>query len=49
MMDEVDLNHLQKVDYVILKTHIETQLMRDAKNFIENQIKELNIKSMKTL
>lgn len=49
MAGEADLGHLREAGYVILKTRIESQLVRDARDSIEDQVKGLNTKSTETL
>jgi len=46
MTAETDLDHLQKIGYVILKRHIELQLMKETQTFIEERVRAvMNISS----
>jgi len=46
MAAETDLDHLQKIGYVILKHHIKPQLMKETQAFIKKRVRAvMNISS----
>jgi len=46
MAAETDLDHLQKIGYVILKHHIEPQLVKKTQTFIEERVRAvMNVSS----